>query len=108
MGTVAKFISATHIGIKSNPSFGGVGAMGLAPRASTARASFPDRSMMEVKSYFINLLLCCVSFSVYLFCLRYQVIFRPSFVLRSSQTHRKDTAVILATSAGTAIQADRS
>ena len=53
VGTVGKFISATHMGMKSKPSFGGVGAMGLCPRESTASASIPFRFIIDVKSYFM-------------------------------------------------------
>ena len=54
VGTVAKFMSATHIGIAERPFFGAVGAFAQgtpAPMASTASASFPLRSMIVVKSY---------------------------------------------------------
>ena len=58
VGTTGKFISATHIGIRSKPSFGGSGAKGIpAESPSTAIASLPCRSMIEVKSYFIEMLL---------------------------------------------------
>ncbi len=51
VGTVAKFMSATHIGITSNPSRGASGAIpGIVPRPSTAKASLPCLSMMVVKS----------------------------------------------------------
>ena len=49
VGTVGKFISATHIGIASKPSFGVPGKPG-SPSASTAIASLPRRSMIVVKS----------------------------------------------------------
>jgi len=52
VGTVGKFISATHMGMMSNPSRGAGMALGERPIISTARASFPVRFRMEVKSYF--------------------------------------------------------
>lgn len=58
VGTVGKFISATHMGMASKPSFGAPGAKPGAPSASTAMASLPRRSMILVKSYFI----CSCSF----------------------------------------------
>ena len=64
-GAVGKFMSATHIGIRSNPSFGPPGAnppAGTLPGRSTAMASLPRRSIMDVKSYFmlVNLLVFAV------------------------------------------------
>ena len=54
VGTVAKFISATHIGMRSKPSSGTFGAIpGISPQESTAMASMPWRSISEVKSYFM-------------------------------------------------------
>ena len=40
VGTVGKFMSATHMGMASKPSAGGSGAKPV-PRPSTARASLP-------------------------------------------------------------------
>lgn len=57
VGTVGKFMSATHIGIASKPAFGGAGEKPSPFRPSTAMASLPRRSRMEVKSYFISALL---------------------------------------------------
>ena len=51
-GQTAKFMSATHMGIASKPSFGPSGAPGV-PIASTASASCPRRSGIVSKSYFI-------------------------------------------------------
>ena len=54
VGTVAKFMSATHMGMRSKPSSGAFGAMpGISPQESTAMESMPWRSMIEVKSYFM-------------------------------------------------------
>ena len=54
VGTVGKFMSATHMGIASNPSLGAEGAKpGAEPRPSTAMASRPWRSIRVVKSYCI-------------------------------------------------------
>ena len=48
-------MSATHMGMRSKPSLGLEGEKpGMAPKASTARASRPRRSMIEVKSYFME------------------------------------------------------
>ena len=59
VGTVGKFMSATHMGMASNPSLGASGAKPLpAPSASSAMASLPRRSRMEVKSYCMEKLLC--------------------------------------------------
>ena len=53
VGTVGKFISATHIGITSNPSFGQSGEKWSPPPSpSNASESFPCRSITVVKSYF--------------------------------------------------------
>ena len=60
VGAVAKFISATHMGIASKPSLGAWGEKPGSPsfrRPSTAMASFPCRSMIDVKSYFMGLVL---------------------------------------------------
>ena len=54
VGTVGKFISATHIGITSNPSFGFAGLISPTPKPSTAMASILCLSMIDVKSYFIK------------------------------------------------------
>ena len=54
-GAVAKFMSATHIGITSKPSLGAEGAFAIKtdlPMASTAMASLPRLSIIDVKSYF--------------------------------------------------------
>ncbi len=53
VGTVAKFMSATHMGMGSNPSLGAAGAKPGVPRLSNALASWPLRSIMLVKSYFM-------------------------------------------------------
>ena len=54
VGTVAKFMSATHMGMRSQPSSGAFGAIpGISPQESTAMASIPWRSISEVKSYFM-------------------------------------------------------
>ena len=50
-------MSATHMGILEKPSFMGASGKGM---ISTAMASFPVLSMMEVKSYFMVILLCAV------------------------------------------------
>jgi hypothetical protein len=55
LGAVGKFMPATHIGMGSKPASGLFGAICPVPKASTAIASFPARSMMEVKSYLIVL-----------------------------------------------------
>ena len=57
-GSTGKFISATHIGIASNPGSGAAGANADAsPIASTASASCPRRSIIVVKSYLIGIIL---------------------------------------------------
>ena len=54
VGTVAKFMSATHMGMQSKPSSGAFGAIpGISPQESTAMASMPWRSISELKSYFM-------------------------------------------------------
>ena len=53
VGTVGKFMSATHMGMMSKPSLGGAGAKPEPVSASTAMESFPCLSVMEVKSYFM-------------------------------------------------------
>ena len=53
VGTVGKFMSTTHMGMMSKPSLGGWGPCPPGTSPSTAMASFPCRSMMLVKSYFI-------------------------------------------------------
>ena len=54
VGTVAKFMSATHMGMRSKPSSGAFGAIpGISPQESTAMESMPWRSISELKSYFM-------------------------------------------------------
>ena len=54
-GAVGKFMSATHMGITSKPGAGASGAKPPGwPIISTAIASRPFLSIMEVKSYFMK------------------------------------------------------
>ena len=54
VGTVGKFMSATHMGMTSKPSRGGSGVNpGSVPSPSTAIESMPCLFMMDVKSYVI-------------------------------------------------------
>ena len=47
LGAVAKFISATHMGMRVNPGSTAASGMGI---CSTAMASWPSRGSMVVKS----------------------------------------------------------
>ena len=72
VGTAGKFISATHIGIRSTPSFVFAGhVIQSDANGSTAMESFPLRSKTVVKSYFIALLSFLYSASLGSFILKF-------------------------------------
>ena len=71
-GAVGKFISATHIGIASKPSFGALGAAGSFPIPSIAVASFPCLSIILVKS---NYIVCSFLFFFSFFSLSFSFLF---------------------------------
>ena len=77
-GAVAKFMSATHMGMDSKPfveAFGAAAKPTEVPIASTAIASFPCRSSMVSKSNFISIQspVCLGDFIIPWLDIRYKV-----------------------------------